>query len=403
MCKYKKTLKVLGIFGLSFAVWILGWHSTLPSELVMLRGEPHSLPAFVAPDAAEGGFLLEKDGEKTAVTPTETGSFTLDFSAFGFVKKTASVNVIEPREVYLGGEAVGIKLYMEGVLVVGLSEIPGTGRAPGKEAGILAGDRILSVDGKALSGSDELDKTVQESDGKTISLRVARGQEYFETAAAPVYYEDGQSFKLGLWVKESAAGIGTVTFSVPESGKYAALGHAIEDADTGTAVSAAGGTVTACEIVFIEKGEDGAPGAVRGVFGEDVGTIEKNMDMGLYGTLQTPAGGGRKIPVAVSTQVEKGLATLYSDIAGGEPTAYAVEIEQILHRKNPGTKCMVIRVTDERLLRLTGGIIQGMSGSPIIQDGKIVGAVTHVFVNDPTRGYGIFIENMLAEAEKISD
>ena len=400
MRNHKKALKILGFFGLSLAVWSFGWHSLLPSEMIMLRGESHSLPAFVAPDASEDGFLFKKDGEKTAVMPMESGRFTLDFSAFGLVKKTAAVNVVEPREVHLGGESVGIKLYMEGVLVVGLSEIPGTGRSPGRDAGIAEGDRILSVNGETLSGSDALEKTVKESGGEDLQFSVAREGTVFETSATPVYYAAGESFKLGLWVKESAAGIGTVTFSIPESGKYAALGHAIEDADTGTSVSAAGGAVTECEIVYIEKGENGAPGAVRGVFGEDVGSIEKNMDMGLYGTLQTPSSGMR-IPVTVSSQVEKGTAMLYSDIAGGAPKAYAVEIEQILHRKNPGTKSMVIRVTDERLLRLTGGIIQGMSGSPLVQNGKLIGAVTHVFVNDPTRGYGIFIENMLAEAEKI--
>ncbi len=397
----KRTLKFFGVLVLLAVIVQCGCLSVLPSELVLLRGESHSLPAFVAPKATEDGFLLKKDGKNLEITPTEAGAFHVDFSAFGLVKKTATVNVIEPQEVLLGGQSVGIKMYMQGVLVVGLSEIPGTGRAPGKEAGIREGDRILSVDGTALSGSDALGQLVEAAEGNTLSLTVARETESFETAATPVFYPDGQRYMLGIWVKESAAGIGTVTFSVPESGVYAALGHAIEDADTGQTVSASGGTVTDCEIVYIEKGEDGVPGAVRGVFGEDIGTIEKNTDMGLCGTWNEVAEESVRVPVAVSSQVKAGTATLYSDIAGGAPVAYSVEIEQILHRKNPGTKNMVVRVTDERLLRLTGGIIQGMSGSPLVQNGKLIGAVTHVFVNDPTRGYGIFIENMLAEAEKI--
>lgn len=400
MRMYKMALKTLGMAALLFAVWTYGQFSALPAEFIMLRGQTHSLPAFVAPSAAEGGFLLEKDGETTALTPTEAGAFSVDFSALGVLRKTAQVRVVEPREVVLGGEAVGIKMYMEGVLVIGLSEIPGTGRAPGKEAGILPGDRILAVNGNALSGSAALETAVAESEGNMLSLSVCRGEETRDVQLTPVYYADGGAYKIGLWVRESTAGIGTVTFSLPESGKYAALGHAIEDADTGTAVSASRGSITDCEIVYIAKGENGAPGAVRGVFGGDKGSIGKNTEIGLYGTLSTPEDGSR-IPVAVSTQVKKGAATLYSDIAGGAPQGYAIEIERVLHRKNPGTKSMVVRVTDERLLRLTGGIIQGMSGSPILKDGKLVGAVTHVFVNDPTRGYGIFIENMLAEAEKI--
>ncbi|MBE7024665.1 MAG: SpoIVB peptidase [Ruminococcaceae bacterium] len=397
---YKKIWKAFALCSLLFLAVQCGCLSVIPSELVMLRGEPHSLPAFVAPTAAKDGFLLNKEGEKLEITPTETGSFTWDFSALGLVTKTATVNVVEPREVYLGGEAVGIKMYMQGVLVVGLSEIPGTGRTPGQEAGIREGDRILTVNGEPLSGSDALDAAVQESGGMALSLTVARDAEIFEATISPVYYTDGESYKLGLWVKESAAGIGTITFVIPENGQYAALGHAIEDADTGKKVSTASGSITDCEIVHIEKGENGAPGAVRGVFGDDLGSIEKNMEMGLYGTLQAPENDGIRLPVAVSSQVQRGTAVLYSDIAGGTPEGYTVEIERILHKDNPGTKSMVLRVTDERLLRLTGGIIQGMSGSPLEQNGKLIGAVTHVFVNDPTRGYGIFIENMLTEINK---
>jgi len=380
MRMYKNVLKTLGMLLLLFAVWTYGQFSALPVEFIMLRGQTHSLPAFAMPSTAEGGFLVEKVGEDTALTPTESGTFSVDISALGILRKTAQIHVVEPRRVVLGGEAVGIKMYMEGVLVIGLSEIPGTGRAPGKEAGIAPGDRILKVNGVPLSGSSALEKAVEESEGNPLSLSVGRGQETREVQIAPVYYTDGGAYKIGLWIRESAAGIGTVTFSIPENGSYAALGHPIEDADTGTAVASSGGSITDCEIVYIEKGEEGAPGAVRGVFGADKGRIEKNTEIGLYGTLSVPVSGA-EIPVAVSTQVKKGTATIYSDIAGGAPKGYAIEIERILHRKNPGAKNMVVRITDERLLSLTGGIIQGMSGSPIIQNGKIIGAVTHVCVN----------------------
>ena len=400
MRRYKRTRQMLGTVAILFFIWTYGQFALLPSEFVMVRGQTHSLPTFVAPSSNEGGFLWQKKGTETALLPTEAGSFSLDYTTFGLLRKTATVHVVEPQEVVAGGETVGIKMYMEGVLVVALSEIPNTGRAPGKEAGIMAGDRILSVNGAPLSGSDALERAVEESAGAALILSVCRGEDTWETALSPVYYADAAVYKIGLWVRDSEAGIGTLTFSLPESGKYAALGHAIEDADTGTAISSARGSITDCEIVYIAKGEDGAPGAVRGVFGEEKGSIGANTPYGLYGTLHTPEGGER-IPLGVSTQVKKGEAIIQSDIAGGAPESYAIEIERILHRKNPGSKSMVVRITDERLLSLTGGIIQGMSGSPIIQNGRLVGAVTHVFVHDPTRGYGIFIENMLSETEKV--
>ncbi len=396
MRQYKRTRQVTCAALVVFLLWTYGQFRQIPTELVMVRGQAHSLPTFVAPHTEGDNFLWQKNGRETAVWPMQTGSFSLEYTTLGLLRKTATVHVVEPQKVSLGGEAVGIKMYMEGVLVVALSEIPGTGRAPGKEGGIQVGDRILSVNGTPLPDSDALERAVEESRGAALTLSVCRGEKKWETAISPVYYPDAERYKLGLWVRDSEAGIGTITFSLPESGKYAALGHAIADADTGTRVSAERGTITDCKIVYIEKGEDGAPGAIRGVFGEDVGSIGANTDYGLYGTLYAPES-GKMLPLAVSTQVKKGEAVIYSDIAGGAPEAYTIEIERVWHRKNPGSKSMVLRITDERLLALTGGIIQGMSGSPIVQDGRLVGAVTHVFVHDPTRGYGIFIENMLKE------
>ncbi len=400
MGNFKKTMGMLSTITALFFVWSYGQISAFPAELTLLRGQSHSLPAFVAPSFSEGDFLWEKNDGFTRLTPEETGSFSMDFSTLGFLKKKTTVHVVEPKEVVLGGEVVGIKMYMQGVLVVGLSQIPNTDRSPGKEAGILAGDRILSVEGEPLSGSTALEKAVENSGGNPITLLVCRGEKQWETTISPVYYQDAGLYKIGLWVRESTAGIGTLTFSLPQSGAYGALGHSIADPDTGMVVSTARGSITACQVGYIAKGEDGAPGAIHGVFREDMGSISKNADCGLYGVLSVPKT-EKTVPIAVSTQVEKGEAMLCSNIAGGKPRMYTVEIEKILHRKNPGAKSMVIRITDPRLLRLSGGIIQGMSGSPLVQNGKLIGAVTHVFVNDPTRGYGIFIENMLSEAEKI--
>ncbi|MBQ7037095.1 MAG: SpoIVB peptidase [Clostridia bacterium] len=400
MRKFKILLKGSAVLLISSAVFLLQQFSLLPGQFTMLEGEAHSLPAFFTPYGAEDGFLFEKNGNKAFLTPQKTGAYNVDFSVFGLLRKTATIQVVDPQAVILGGETVGIKLYMQGVIVVAMSEIPGERRiCPGKEAGIRTGDRILKLNHEPLSGTDALDRAVKESGGAPITLTVSRDGKIQDTVITPVYYGDGGSYKIGLWVKESAQGVGTVTFCQPETGVYGALGHAIEDFETGGVLEPAGGSITDCSIAFITKSEPGAPGEICGVFGKDtLGTISKNTHLGLYGKRESLPSAPR-IPIGVSTQVEKGSATVYTDIAGGAPVGYAAEIQEIFPHKKDSNKNMVIRITDERLLSLSGGIVQGMSGSPIVQNGKLIGAVTHVFVNDPTRGYGVFIENMLAAAE----
>ncbi len=386
---------------LAAAVFAVQQFSLVPAQFTMLCGEAHSFPAFVAVHASKDGFLMKKNGDAASLTPQKTGSFAVDVSLLGLLRKTATIHVMEPKNVILGGQTVGIKLYMQGVMVVALSEIPGTGRrAPAKEAGIEVGDRVLAVDGVSLSGSDELEAAVEKSEGKGLTLTVSRGGKTWDTVATPLYYKDGESYKLGLWVRESAAGVGTLTFQDPVHGTYGALGHAIEDFETGSAIEPARGNITACNVAYITKSEAGAPGEICGVFGaENIGSIEKNTNVGLYGKMASPPNGAQ-IPIAVSTQVHTGDATIYTDVVTGTAVGYAAEIQEVFPQKDGENKCMVIRITDERLLRATGGIVQGMSGSPIVQNGKLVGAVTHVFVNDPTRGYGVYVENMLSEAAK---
>lgn len=378
---------------------IWGQLSALPASMTIINGKAHALPAFVAPRAAEAGFLLQKNGKNVSITPTKPGNYSVDFSALGLFRKTVNVSVVQEEMVILGGELVGIKMYMDGVLVIGLSEIPGTGRAPGKEAGFKAGDRIVSVNGKELTDSEMLEKAVETSGGATIALERDRDGERETVTVSPVYYNEGESYKIGIWIRDSTAGVGTLTFIKPETGKYGALGHAIADYDTGETVSVSDGAVTACRASLIEKGERGAPGAVQGRFGEEIGSLAKNTEVGVYGTFRGEAQ-GKTVPTALAGEVQEGPVTLYTDIAGGEVRGYAAEIERVYSRGRAETKSMCIRITDPALLALTGGIIQGMSGSPLEQNGKLIGAVTHVFVNDPTRGYGIFIENMLTEAEK---
>ena len=397
MKRYKR-IKALSAVLFILAAYGYQAVASLPDKMVMVRGEEHIFPSFLSTKVQSGSFRIAD----TSVTPLVNGNFSVDFSLLGILQKRTDVSVVEPCVVTLGGNIVGIKLYMEGALVIGMSEIPNSNNpSPGKMAGILVGDRIIKAGDVPITSSRTLEKIVDKSEGKPLRLTICREDKTFETEITPVYYEEGSAYKLGLWVRDSTAGIGTVTFSLPNSGNFAALGHGIEDADTGMMVDVEKGSITDCEVTYISKGERGSPGELRGAFTvKELGKIKKNDANGIYGTQYVCDGEKTEIPIAVRTQVKKGEATLYSDV-DGEMKGYKIEVERVLPQRNKSEKSMVLRVTDERLLELTGGIVQGMSGSPLVQNGKLIGAVTHVFVNDPTRGYGIYIENMLAEAEKM--
>jgi len=310
-----------------------------------------------------------------------------------------------PDKVIPGGNTVGIKLYTDGLLVVGFSEISSFGKyySPGKNNGIYEGDIITAVDRKPLSSGDELAGYIQSTKGQPVSLEIMRSGQKLTKKITPVYYNDACLYKIGVWVKESAAGIGTVTFTDPKSGAFGALGHGVSDSDTGSLLRVKEGYVTDCTISSVVSGKRGYPGELQGAFsGDNTGNISKNLSSGIYGKLNVVPQ-SKAVPVALSGEVREGEALIYSDALNGKITAYKAQIQRIIKSNIKNSKGLVIKITDPRLLQKTGGIVQGMSGSPILQNGKLVGAVTHVFVNDPTRGYGIFIENMLAEAEKISD
>jgi len=329
-----------------------------------------------------------------SVIPESTGEYSLDFSLLGIKCKTATVNVIEPCSVIASGKAIGIKVYMDGALIVGMSEIPFTHISPGKTAGLKNGDLIVSVNGNKIKSSDSLAEFVTKSNGGKLSLTVISEGETVEKEITPVYYKDSEEYKLGLWVRDSIAGIGTITYINPKDKSFAALGHAVEDPDTKTTTQVGHGSITECSISHIEKGNDGQAGEIRGSFsGEDIGIIKANKVNGIYGYLNTECEGDT-VPIAVSTQVKKGKAQIYASVDNEGPRLYDIEITKVRKSRSNSPKSMVLKVTDKRLIEKTGGIVQGMSGCPIIQEGKLVGAVTHVFVNDPTSGYGIFAEWM---------
>ena len=304
-------------------------------------------------------------------------------------------------DVIPSGECIGVKMYTDGLMVVDTSAVTDkNGRKIdiATAYGIEKGDIITKINGKKTQTSEMLSESISESCGNDITLTVRRGGKEEDKTITPADTVDG--FKLGLWLRDSTAGLGTITFY--KDNQFAALGHGICDVDTGSIMPISRGIIQKCTVTSVEKGSSGSPGAISGdINGIEVGKITQNTEHGLFGSLNSPCK-GKALPVAEKKEIKTGDAKILADVDGNGVKEYSIEIKRIFPSVK-GTKDMVINVTDDQLIAKTGGIIQGMSGSPIIQNGKLVGAVTHVFVNDPTRGYGIFIENMLVEAEKISD
>lgn len=315
--------------------------------------------------------------------------------------KEVSVQVVERKKVYPGGIPVGIYLETEGVYVVGTGEVQasdGLRYEPAAQA-VQTGDYILAVNGKRIHDKDELISCVQENRSDTVILKIFRKGETIQVKLQAVESEE-QSYKLGIWVKDDVQGIGTLTY-MEEDGTYGALGHGITDPDTGELLTASGGSLYDTKILEIIKGVRGTPGEISGTITYSDrhirGTIDENTEAGIFGAVDQQMEEeleGECREVAFKQELHIGTAYIRSAVSG-ELRDYEIHIQEIRLNEDDVNKGMIFQVTDPELLTLTGGVIQGMSGSPIMQDNRLVGAVTHVLVNDPTRGYGIFIENML--------
>ena len=300
------------------------------------------------------------------------------------------------RTVIPVGKAVGIKLFSDGVLVVGLAE----GDTPARACGLREGDIITALDGCSVDSTEEVQSLLSAAAGKPMTLTVRRGSAALSLTAAAHQSPTG-AWQLGAWIRDSMAGIGTLTYYDPATGQYGALGHGITDVDTAQLMPLASGSIMETSVRAVKRGAKGDPGELKGDFSvqRDVGTVTVNSDGGIFGTVADPdfLPGGTPVPVATARQITTGPAEILTTVSGNDTAAYRVEILRLYGADEP-TRNLLLRITDPRLLSATGGIVQGMSGSPILQNGRIVGAVTHVLLNDPTRGYGIFIENMLERA-----
>lgn len=320
--------------------------------------------------------------------------------------KTIALNKTDDIYVTPGGDSVGVRLSSNGVLVVGYSKIKSKGEekeSPAKEVGIEIGDLITKVNNKTVKSCSEFISKVKECKNKKITLEIERGNENITKEVVPKKEESGE-YKLGIWIRDSTAGVGTLTFFDEETGKFGALGHPVTDGDTNKLFSIEEGDILESSILSVKKGEKGNPGELRGIFLDEsnpIGKIEKNTQCGIFGCNKENLKEYNKnspMKVGFKEEIQLGKASIITTIDESGPKEYEIEIVKLFNQEEPTAKSMIIKVTDPELLEKTGGIVQGMSGSPIIQNNKIIGAVTHVLINKPDVGYGVYIDWMLKDA-----
>ena len=325
--------------------------------------------------------------------------------------KKLDINVVDRKYLVPGGNAIGVRLNTKGVLVVAITDVMGIdGKRynPARDAGIKNGDCILKIDNIKVKDASHVVELLNKIQDREVKIVIERNKIRYETEIKPVKSVQDNCYRMGIWVRDKTAGIGTLTFYDENSKIFGALGHGITDIDTGNLLNVEYGRIMNARISNIEQGRKGNPGEIKGIFYETenvLGEIVKNSPYGIYGIIGDEffnTNRGKAIPIGFKEEVKEGKAYILSTIDGDKVEKFEIEIVKAQAQQYPSQKSMTIKITDKRLLQKTGGIVQGMSGSPIIQDGKLIGAVTHVFVNDPTKGYGIYIEWMLEQA-KISN
>ncbi|MGN0587570.1 MAG: SpoIVB peptidase [Oscillospiraceae bacterium] len=379
---------------------VLYLNKNLPDNYYVVSGGALRLNSFVEAVPCAGG--------SEAVEASTSLDSRVDLKLLGIIPiKTVSVQEIDTPLVVPSGAPFGIKLLTDGVIVVEVSsfETDSGFKCPAKECGIRAGDIIKSIDGKTVNSNSEVEKIISSSGGKSLNFNVERDENSFSLKLTPVKCSADGEYRAGLWVRDSSAGIGTMTFYRPTDGAFAGLGHPVCDVDTGKIFPLSSGEVVKVSINGVKKGISGSPGELMGGFlsSSAVGSLKLNSESGLYGVLDNYNENATAIPLGLRQNIKTGKAYIYTTINGMTPEKYEITIEKIDLADSEESRNMIIRVTDEDLLRETGGIVQGMSGSPIIQDGKLVGAVTHVFVNNPTKGYAIFADSMYEQLLEMTE
>ena len=410
-------LKKFFVISILLIIYIYFCNITLlPSNIIIFEGEELNLKTLAGINVKRANnsnveiIQASSSLEESNNVYETAGTFELNLNLFGTIPvKEINVNVIPKTKVIPLGNLIGVKLYTSGVLVVGMSEIEGDNNQkykPYLNSGIEEGDMIVEMNNKKIENTDELVNVVRKSNGQEIQIKYVRDKEVITTSIAPVKNESNE-YKLGLWVRDAAAGVGTLTFYEPTTGSFAALGHGIVDVDTGGILNIANGELVTSKLISIQKGEKNNPGEIKGSIdsGVTIGEIEKNTNFGVFGLVSNRGNldlkKSKEYDVALRSEIKTGEAEIICELEEGKKETYKIEIEKIYTSNNYDNKSMLIKITDERLLEKTGGIIQGMSGAPIIQNGKFIGAITNVLVSDPMTGYAIFGDLMIKQMRTV--
>ena len=410
----KKLTRIFIIIFLLLLLMYVTNITSIPENVMLLQGEHYTVKTLLGINITtkQENYETIQVSSDLSESATKVGKINYKLNLFGIVPlKEITVNVIPKTYVVPLGDAVGLKLYTSGVLVVGMGEIEGAGNIkykPYENSGIEEGDRIIAINNNTVTCTADLINEVNKSKGNSVNVQYIRDEDTIETSIIPAKGSDNK-YKLGLWVRDAAAGVGTVSFYEPETKTFAALGHGIQDIDTGKLLKIAKGDFVTTKIISIVKGKKGTPGKIQGSIENSttIGKVGKNTEFGVFGTLNNTTilniNKNDAIEVASRDEIKEGKATIISTVEEGNKKEYEIEIGKIYRNNNENNKSMLVKVTDKELLEKTGGIVQGMSGSPIIQNNKLVGVLTHVLVGEPETGYGVFADLMIKQSREVEN
>lgn len=405
-----KLLKKIGIFSyivlsivcLSMAGAVGYYKNTINEEFTISKGSALIINSFLPVTAEYNGKVLKNCSEINNVGE----NITVELKLLGVIPvKSADVQIVDETNVAVLGTPFGIKMYTDGVLVTAIATVETQDGAlcPSAEADIRVGDYVLSVDGNKIKSNEDLAEIIEDSGGKQLQFVIRRSDKEMSKVLTPAFSKEENLYRAGIWVKDSSAGIGTLTFYSPQTNVVCGLGHAVYDKDTGEILDFSNGQLVNADIVSVVRGASGVPGELKGRldFGK-IADMQANTANGIYGQLCCNIDLSNLTEIAYSNEVKNGQAQILCTVDETGPKAYSCEIKVKELDVNDTTQNLIVEITDDALIQKTGGIVQGMSGSPIIQNGKLIGAVTHVLVDDPTKGYGIFAENMLETTQSVA-
>ncbi len=376
--------------------------NTVEKNYKVNRGGELKIDSLIPVTAVYNGVKMSQSNQNHSVGD----SFKVDLKIFGVIPfSTANVEVVDSMHVAVLGNPFGMKIYTDGVLVIEATDVntPSGNINPAISAGIKIGDYIKTVNGQKISCNEELSQKVTESNGNSLSVEVLRAGETMRFNVIPIFDSSAGTYRIGIWVRDSSAGVGTLTFYSPANGIICGLGHGICDSDTETLLDVDKGELVGASILSVEKGSAGNPGALKGKFTYDsIADIQLNCENGVYGFAKQKISTPNLTEIALKQEVCDGDAQILCTVSGDTPKLYSCTVKKSNSNRS-NTQNLIVTVTDPELIENTGGIVQGMSGSPILQDGKLIGALTHVLVKDSLTGYGIYAENMLETAESVAE